>query len=317
MSAPRFVGIDVSKAHLDVAERPDGRPRRHPNTPDGLATLVAELVEDPPQLVLLEATGGLERSAAAALAAAGLPVRVVDPARVRHFAHAVGQSAKTDALDAAILARYAEAVRPEARELPDEATHSLQALLERRRQVVAMRVAEGNRLGQGPTPAVRADLEAHLAYLADQLGRLDAAIAGAVAAREPWRLRDEVMRSVPGVGPQTARTLIGMLPELGQLTGKPITALAGLAPRARDSGTMRGVRTIGGGRAAVRTALYMAALSAVRYNPRLRTFYQRLRAAGKPAKLALVAVARKLLTILNALVREMTPWQPEKAAPAT
>jgi transposase len=316
MSAPRFVGIDVSGDHLDVAERPDGRPRRHPNSPEGIAALLAELAAEPPRLVLLEATGGLERPAVAALAAAGLPVRVVDPARVRHFARAAGRMAKTDALDAAVLAHYAEAIRPEARALPDEATQQLRAPLDRRQQVLAMRTAEGNRLKQRPTAAVRADLEAHLAYLADQLARLDAQVAEAVAAHEPWRLKDEVLRSVPGVGPQTARTLLGALPELGRLTGKQVAALAGLAPRARDSGTTRGARTIGGGRSAVRTALYMAAPSAVRHNPALRAFYRRLRAAGKPAKAALVAAARKLLTILNAMVRDMTPWRPGMAAAA-
>jgi transposase len=315
-TAPRFVGIDISQAALDAASWPDGPAARQPNTPEGIAALVAPLKADPPELVLLEATGGLERPLAVALAVAGLPVRVVDPARVRHFARSIGQHAKTDALDARVLARYAAAVRPEARALPDEATRALQALLDRRRQVIALRVAEQNRLRQAPTAAVRGHIAAHLAYLEAEADRLDAAVAEAIAASEPWRLRDEVLRSAPGVGPQTARTLLGSLPELGTLTGKQVAALVGLAPRARDSGTMRGARTIFGGRAEVRAALYMAALSAIRCNAELRAFYARLKGAGKASKVALTAVSRKLLTILNAMVRDMSPWEPKKTAPA-
>lgn len=314
MNTERFVGIDVSKATLDVASRPDGAAARHPNSAVGIAALVAQLRSDPPQLILLEATGGLEQDLAVALAAAGLPARIVEPGRVRHFARSIGQQAKTDTLDARVLAHYAEAVRPEARDLPDAATRELQALLERRRQLVANRVAEQNRLAQRPTAAVRSDLEAHIAYLSGQVTRLDAAISEAIAAHEPWRLRAEVLRSVPGVGPQTSRMLLGSLPELGQLTGKQVAALAGLAPRARDSGTIRGARTIFGGRAEVRTALYMASLAATRFNPELRRFYERLKAAGKASKLALTAVAWKLLTILNAMIRDMKPWEPKKAA---
>jgi len=261
---------------------------------------------DPPALVLLEATGGLERAAACALVEAGLPVRIVEPRRARHFARSIGQQAKTDALDARLLARA----------LPDEATRDLRALLDRRRQLVAMRVSEQNRLGQGPTAAVRAGLEAHVAYLVGQIDQVDRAVAGAIAANEPWRLRDEVLRSAPGVGPQTARALLGSLPEIGTLTGKQMAALAGLAPRARDSGTVRGSRTIFGGRAEVRTAWYMASLSAMRFNPELRAFYRRLRQASKPAKVAVTAVSRKLLTILNAMIRDMKHWEPRMATTA-
>lgn len=309
----RFVGIDVSKAWLDLASRPDGHASRHPNTAAGIAALVAGLTADPPALILLEATGGLERAVAAALVEAGLPVRIVEPGRVRHFARSIGQQAKTDALDARVLAHYAEAVRPESRVLPDEATHQLQALLDRRRQLVAMRVAEQNRLGQRPTARVRVDLEAHVAYLTTQINHIDISISQSIQAVEEWRLRDEVLKSVPGVGPQTARTLLGELPELGRLTGRQMASLAGLAPRARDSGTMRGARTIFGGRAEVRTALYMASLAAVRFNPQLRAFYRRLREAGKPAKVALTAVSRKLLTIVNAMIRDMKNWEPNMA----
>ncbi|WZO97118.1 IS110 family transposase [Isosphaeraceae bacterium EP7] len=241
---PRFVGIDVSKAHLDVASRPDGLEVRLPNSPAGIASLVGQLSASPPALVLLEATGGLERAAAVALAEAGLPTRIVDPARVRHFARSIGQHSKTDALDARVLAHFAEAVRPEARELPDEQTRDLQALLDRRRQLVAMRVSEQNRLKQTSTVAVKADLKAHITYLSDQVEPMDRSIGERIEAKTEWKLRDEVLRSVPGIGPQTSRALLGLLPELGQLTGKQVSALAGLAPRARDSGSVKGARTI-------------------------------------------------------------------------
>jgi transposase len=315
--APRFVGIDVSKAHLDVATRPDGQEFRLPNNPEGIATLVQRLKAVPPELVLLEATGGLERAVAVALALAKLPIRIVEPSRVRHFARSIGQHSKTDTLDARVLAHYAEAVKPEARDLPDEATHNLQALLDRRRQLVENRVAEENRLGQGPTAAVRTNLEAHIAYLKGQIGLLDMAVSKAIAGDETWRLRDELLRSVPGIGPQTSAMLLGSLPELGKLNGKKVAALAGLAPRARDSGTLKGIRTIFGGRGEVRRALYMASISAMRYNPELKAFYIRLRTAGKAAKLAIVAVARKLLTIANAMIRDMKPWGLKKTAGET
>jgi transposase len=309
-TAPRFVGIDVSKDRLDVASRPDGRESRHPNTSAGIAAPVADLAAGPPALIVLEATGGLERPLAVALGEAGLPARVVQPGRVRHFARAVGQHAETDALDAAVLAHYAEAVRPEARALPAEATRALQSLLDRRRQLLAIRSAEQCRLRQAATAAVRADVEALIAYLSSRVEALDREVAAAPEADADWKLRDELMRGVPGVGPQTSRTLLGALPELGGLSRRQVAALAGLAPRARDSGSVRGARTIFGGRAEVRAGLYMAAVSAARHNPALKAFYRRLRAAGKAAKVALVAVARKLLTILNAMIRDMKPWEP-------
>ena len=309
-TTPRFVGIDVSKAHLDVASRPDGPEFRLPNTAEGIATLVVRLEALSPALILLEATGGLERAAAVALAEAGLPIRIVEPGRVRHFARSIGPHSKTDALDARVLAHDAEAVRPEARDLPDERTRDLQASLDRRRQLVAIRVAAQDRLKQGPTAAVRADLEAHIAYLGAQVDRINTSIGEAIEADPDWTLRDEVLRSVPGIGPQTSRTLPGLLPELGKLTGKRVSALAGLASRARDSGTVRGARTIFGGRAEVRTALSMASVSAMRFDPDLRVFYRRLRQAGKAAEVALTAVSRKLLTIANAMLRDMKPWTP-------
>lgn len=310
MGTARFLGIDVCKDWLDVASRPDGSVARHPNTPAGITALIAGLKADPPELIVLEATGGLERSLAVALGAAELPARVVQPGRARHFARALGQHSKTDVLDARVLAHYAEAVHPEARALPDEATHALQALLDRRRQLVAIRVAEQSRLPQAATAAVRSTIEALVAYLAAQIEKLDDEITATLAAAPEWKLRDEILRSVPGVGPQTARTLLGSMPELGTLSRQQIAALAGLAPRARDSGSSRGTRTIFGGRAEVRTSLYMAALAAARYNPALKAFYARLRDAGKAAKVALVAVARKLLTILNAMIRDKKVWEP-------
>jgi transposase len=313
---PCFVGIDVSKAHLDVASRPDGQEFRLPNTPEGIASLVERLKPLAPALVLLEATGGLEQAAAVALAEAELPIRIVEPGRVRHFARSIGQHSKTDALDARVLAHYAEAVRPEARDLPDEQTRDLQALLDRRRQLVAMRVSEQDRLKQGPTAAVKDDLKAHIAYLSDQVSQMDRSIGDLIEAKAEWKLRDEVLRSVPGIGPQTSRTLMGLLHELGTLTGKQVSALAGLAPRARDSGTVRGARTIFGGRAEVRTALSMASISAMRFNPQLRAFYERLRENGKAAKVAITAVSRKLLTIVNAMIRDMKPWEPKMAGGA-
>ena len=316
-ATPRFLGIDVSKAWLDVASRPDGLRARYPNTPQGIAALIASLAGAPPALIVLEATGGLERPLTVALAEADLPVRVVQPGRVRHFARATGQHTKTDALDAQVLAHYAEAVRPEARALPDEATRALQALMDRRRQVLAIRTAEQCRLRQATTAVVRGDIEALLTYLKGQLDRLDGEITAALEAHADWKLRDEVMRSVPGVGPQTSRTLLGSLPELGRLSRQQVAALVGLAPRARDSGSVRGARSIFGGRAEVRAGVYMAALVAARCNPELRAFYRRLRDAGKVAKVALVAVARKLLTILNAMIRDMKPWSPKLTSSAT
>ena len=315
MSQPlRFVGIDVSKAHLDVALRPDGQEFRLANSEAGITTLVERLGPSAPALILLEATGGYERPAAVALTAAGLAVRIIDPNRVRQFARTIGQHSKTDRLDARVLAHFAEAIRPEARALPDIETVALRALLDRRQQLIGMRVAEQNRLKQRPASAIQAGLRAHIAYLSERIDQVDAQVCEAVQAHAEWKLRDEVLRSIPGIGPQTAHTLLGRLPELGRLGGKQIAALAGLAPRARDSGTVRGARTIFGGRGDVRTALYMASLSAIRYNPALRAFYQRLRANQKKAKVALTAVSRKLLTLANAMIRDMKPWSPEMAS---
>jgi len=310
MADPCFVGIDVSKARLDVHALPAGTAFAVANDPAGVADLLARLAALAPAAVVLEATGGLEAPAVAALAGAGLPVSAVNPRQARDFAKAFGRLAKTDAVDAAALALFAEKVRPRPRPLPDETAEAFTALLVRRRQLVEMRAAEQNRLGAARTAAVRRNVRAHIDWLTGQLDRLEGELAAAVQASPAWRAKEDLLRGVPGVGPTVARTLLAELPELGTLSGKQVAALAGLAPFARDSGTRRGQRSVGGGRAGVRSALYMAALSAARYNPPLRAFRDRLRAAGKAAKVVLVAVARKLLVILNAMLRDHRPWSP-------
>jgi transposase len=313
MNAPRFVGIDVSKDHLDVHVRPDATAFRSPSDPAGLASVVARLLDVRPQLVVLEATGGYEAPLVAALAAAGLPVVVVNPRQVRRFAEAAGRLATTDALDAAVLAHFAEAIKPEVRPLPDEATAALAALVARRRQLIDMRTAEANRLGMAPA-AVARGIRDHITWLNRQLGRVDGELAAAIQASAVWRVADDLLQSAPGVGPVVSRTLLSELPEIGTLSGKRIAALVGVAPVARDSGRKSGVRSIAGGRAGVRSGLYMAILSAVRYNPVIRAFYRRLREAGKAVKVAQVAAMRKLLTILNAMVRDNRRWDPATVA---
>jgi transposase len=307
-----FVGIDVAKAHLDVALGPAGAASRHPNDEAGIAAVLALLADSPPALIVLEASGALEVPLVAALAAAGLPVAVVNPLQARRFAQSTGRTAKTDALDARSLALFAERVRPEPRPLPDAAARELAALLSRRRQLIAMRVAEKNRLGTAEA-VVRADLEAHIAYLSRQVEETDRRLAAAVRASPAWREREQLLRGIPGIGPVASRTLLGELPELGTLGRRKIAALVGLAPMNRDSGTLRGRRMIVGGRAAVRSALYMAALAAVRHNPALKAFYGRLLASGKAKKVALAAAAHKLLTIADAILRSKRPWDPAKA----
>jgi len=303
-----FVGIDVSKDTLDVHVRPQGHAFAVPNGPQGLADLVARLAGARPALVALEATGGLGHACAAALAAAGHPVAVVNPRQARDFAKATGRLAKTDAIDAEGLALFAERVRPEPRPLPGEQAREFEALLQRRRQLLEMRAAERNRLGAAAAAPVRASLQAHIDWLSKQLEKVDKELGAAVEASPVWRAKDELLRGIPGIGPAVSRTLLAALPELGALTRQQIAALAGLAPVSRDSGRRKGQRSIGGGRAEVRSLLYMAALSAARYNPALRGFSERLRRAGKAAKVRLVAVARKLLTIANAVLRDGRRW---------
>lgn len=304
-----FVGIDVSKAQLDVALRPEGR-FAAPNTEVGIAQVLTRLQAVSPTLVVLEATGGLEIPLTGALAAAGMPVVVVNPRQVRDFAKATGKLAKTDALDAQTLAHFAEVMRPEPRPLPDEQTQTLAALLTRRRQLVEMLTAEKNRLASARTP-VRKSLRTHITWLERELSHTDSDLAYAIRKSPVWREKEELLQSTPGVGPVVTTTLLANLPELGTLTAKQIAALVGVAPFNRDSGTLRGTRTVWGGRAQVRAVLYMGTLVATRFNPVIRAFYQRLCAAGKPKKVALTACMRKLLIILNAMLKHRTPWRPE------
>jgi transposase len=306
---PCFIGIDVSKGTLDLHTRPTGEVVHVANDTDGIATLVARIVGWAPVLVVLEATGGLEHPLAAALAAARVNAAVVNPRQVRDFARATGQLAKTDAIDAAVLAHFAEAIRPEARLLPDAQTHELAEMLGRRRQLLGMRTAEANRLGTVTAARVRRSIETHLAWLAKQLEGLDADLSDAIQNSAVWRVNDDLLQSIPGVGRVVSRALLAELPELGRLSREEIAALAGLAPMNRDSGSWSGKRAVCGGRSHVRSALYMAALSAKRWNPALREFAQRLAEKGKAAKVVLVAVARKLLVTANAILRTRQPWQ--------
>jgi transposase len=304
---PSYVGLDVAKATLDVAVRPSGEHWQVANDEAGIAELVARLRRLTPVLLVCEATGGFERPAIAALAAAGVPVVVANPRQVRDFAKGTGQLAKTDRLDAAVLALFAERVRPTPRPLGDATTQLLDALLTRRRQLLEMLVAEKNRLGFAPRPLHRG-IQQHIRWLERQLDDVTGEVAQVIEASPVWRAKDDLLQSVPGVGPVVSSTLLGELPELGTLSHKQIATLVGVAPLARDSGQLRGKRMVYGGRASVRTALFLAALCGRRWNPQLKVFYERLVGAGKPKKVALIACARKLLTILNAMVRDHARW---------
>ena len=307
---PTYVGIDVAKEMLDVALRPAGERWRVAHDAAGLEQLVARLqaLAPAPALIVLEATGGLELELVGALALAALPVVVVNPRQVRDFARATGTLAKTDALDAALLAHFAEAVRPPLRALRDAESLALKALLGRRQQLVTMLVAERNRRGAAGA-AVRPRIEAHIAWLEQERSELEDELRQTLQRNPVWRERDQLLRSVPGVGEQLSLTLLAELPELGRLNRRAIAALVGLAPFNRDSGRLRGTRSIWGGRARVRAMLYMGTLSASRHNPVIRDCYQRLLAAGKPKKVALTACMRKLLVILNAMLKHHTPWR--------
>lgn len=309
---PVFVGVDVSKDQLDVAVGAEGPTWTVANDEAGVAALLENLGARPCELVVLEATGGFEVAVTTALAAAGLPVVVINPRQARDFARATGQLAKTDRLDARILALFAERVRPEPRPLPTDAARLLDALLTRRRQLIAMILAERNRLGFAPAP-LKKPIEKHIRWLQRELENVDSDLGRTIQSSPVWRARETLFQSVPGIGPVISRTLIAELPELGYLNRKQITALVGLAPLANESGKHKGRRMVFGGRASVREALYMAALVASRRNPTIRTFYQRLRASGKPPKVALTACMRKLLTTLNAIARTNTPWSPDYA----
>jgi transposase len=303
-----IVGIDVAKNRLDVAVRPGGEVFVVERNAAGLEQLTARLGALMPRLVALEATGGFETVAAAALAAAGLPVVIVNPAQVRAFAKAIGQRAKTDPIDAAVIAHFAEATKPEPRALPDEATRLLADLVARRRQIVEMIVAERQREKRA-TARLKKSIMRLIKALEKELNSVDTDIDDAVRASPAWRDKEDLLASVPGIGSIIARTLIAELPELGALDRKKIAALAGLAPFTRQSGQWRGRSFIAGGRTSVRAALFMGAMAARRHNPILKAFFERLVAAGKPKMVALIAVARKLLTILNAVLRDQKPWQ--------
>lgn len=307
-----FIGIDVSKATLDIASLPDGESWSVTNDDLGLAELAPRLVALTPTLVVLEATGGFESPAVAALAKAGLPVVVVNPRQVRDFAKAMGRLAKTDTLDAAVLAEFAQRVRPAPRPLPDEAAQLLESLVTRRRQLLEMLTAEHNRLGFARGP-VRRGITQHIQWLEKRLADVDHDLQEAITASPLYQAKADLLRSVPGVGPVTAATLLASLPELGHLTRHQIAALVGVAPMNRDSGTARGKRMVWGGRAPVRAVLYMAALVGIKHNVVIRRFYERLRAGGKPFKVAATACMRKLLTILNAMVHQHRRWDPQHA----
>src|SRR5437660_8714290 len=311
VDVPCFVGIDVAKAQLDIALRPAGERWAVPNDTSGVATLVDQLQVRHPILMVLEATGGLERAVTSALATAGLPVVVVNPRQVRDFARATGPLAKTDALDARALAHFADVIRPTPRPLPDAQTQELRALLGRRQQLIVMRTAEQNRLA-GTSERLTKDIAAHITWLNAAIATLDNDLETMLRASPLWRENDDLLQSAKGIGPVCARTLLLALPELGTLTRQQIAALVGVAPLNCDSGTLRGRRIIRGGRADVRTVLYMGTLVATRFHPQIKAFYQRLLAAGKIKKVALTACMHKLLTILNAMLKHRKAWQPQE-----
>jgi transposase len=303
-----FVGIDVAKERLDVAVNPSGETKAFSHNHQGLSALSAYVRSLAPALIVLEATGGYHKTVLSTLAAEGLPAVAVNPRQVRDFAKATGTLAKTDRIDALVIARFAEAVRPEIRPLKDEETERLQALITRRRQLIEMLTAEKNRLAMA-AQWTRKDIRTHIHMLERQLKRIDDQLKDLIDQSPLWRQKDKILQSVPGVGPVLARTLLAELPELGTLNRRKIAALAGLAPFSRDSGRFRGRRMIWGGRAHIRTVLYMSAVAAARFNPVIRAFYQRLREAGKRVKVAITACMRKILIILNTMIKNNTSWK--------
>lgn len=303
----RYVGIDVAQAHLDIGVRPSGEVWQVSYDTPGVANLLVQLAELAPTLVVLEATGGLETFLVGELAGAQLPVVVVNPRQVRDFAKAVGKLAKTDALDAQVLAHFGEATKPDLRPLPDDSTRELQALLARRSQVVEMVTAEKNRC-RTATQRLQPQIQEHIRYMEKQLKELEQGLSELLSSSPVWRTKEKLLGSVPGVGPVLTVTLLAGLPELGRLDRREIASLVGVAPFNRDSGTLRGKRTVWGGRSSVRATLYMATLAATRYNSVMRAFYQRFLEAGKPKKVALTACMRKLLTILNAMLKHNLSW---------
>jgi transposase len=310
MNEQRVVaGIDVSKGQLDVALLPGAERLQFANDATGIVELVRQLQAAQVELAVMEATGGYETVAASAIAGAGLRLAVVNPRQVRDFARATGRLAKTDRIDAELIGAFAQAVEPQITVLPDEDTRALEALLVRRAQLIAMRTQESNRLALS-IGVMRKQIKTHIAWLDRAINTLDTDLTAGLRNSPAWRAKDDLLQSMKGVGPITSGTLMSALPELGRLDRRAIAALVGVAPFNRDSGTLRGRRTIWGGRARVRHVLYMAATSAVRSNPVIRACYQRLIQRGKPHKVAMVACMRKMLTILNAMARTNTPWTP-------
>jgi len=308
-----FVGIDVSKNTLDIRIEPIGESLHVVYDDAGLSELCQRLTTISPTLIVMEATGGLETRLASELAALGLPVAVINPRQARDYAKATGQLAKTDRVDAAILAAFARAVRPAVRPRKDADTRDLDDLVTRRRQLVTMRVQENLRLGSAASKALQKNLKLHIAWLDKQIGQLDDNLTRRLRNSDVWKTKDDLLRSIPGVGSVTSVTMLAKCPELGQLNRREIAKLAGVAPLSNDSGKHRGKRFIWGGRADVRAVLYMATVSAIRFNPTIKAFADRLKQSGKPAKVVIVACMRKLLTIMNVMLKNNAPWSPNIA----
>lgn len=315
MTSGNYVGIDVSQSALDVLVRPTGEYYQVDNTPEGFAEIVRKLREAKPELVVMEATGGYERELSIALVLAGLPVAVVNPRQVRDFAKSMNRFGKTDRVDAGVIAMFGEKLNPEARGVPEEEIRALDALVTRRQQLIEMRTAEKNRAGVASAPH-KLRIRDHIRYLDEQIQAIEEELEDLIKKSEIWQARDELLTSVPAIGPVTSSMLIARVPELGRLKSKEIAALIGVAPYAVDSGKYKGQRRIWGGRADVRTVLYMATISAIRCNPVIRAHYEQLKTRGKMPKVAIVACMRKLLIILNAMVRKNQSWSPTVAAQA-
>lgn len=309
----RFLGIDVSKATLDAHLRPDAKARRFDNTPEGIAALLEWITPLAPTLIVLEATGGYERAAVAALSLKGLRVVLVNPKRIRDFAGALGKQAKTDTIDAGVLAEFADKVRPAVRPLDDADTQKFQALLARRNQLIGMRTMESNRLAGVTDRAIRRSIETILRALDKEIDRADGELDKAIQSSPVWKAKDELLQSIPGIGPVVSRTLLADMPELGTLSREQAAALAGLAPMNQDSGAWRGRRTIRGGRAAVRSMLYLGSHAAKQGNTVMKAIAERMEKAGKAPKVIRIALARKLLILANAVLRDERPWEPKMA----
>ena len=313
MTLEQFIGIDVSKDHLDIATRPTTDPLGFQNTDEGVDALIHHLRPLQPTLIVLEATGRYHRLVLSRLLATGLPAIAINPRQARDFARAIGRLAKTDAIDADVLAEFAEKIRPQPRSIADEATQELEAICTRRRQLVAMLSAEKNRLHTAPKK-IRSEIQKHIHWLEKEISQLEKDLDKQIRSSPAWREKDDLLRTCKGIGPITTLTMLSCLPELGTLSGRQIAALVGVAPFNDDTGKHKGRRHIQGGRLDVRAVLYMATLAAIRHNRTIREFHRRLIAAGKAKKVAITACMRKLLTILNAMLRDKKPWQPDFVA---